>query len=364
MHDSRPPSHRHPSTDHQPSTDHRPSFDQLSPSLALSAVEEAYGLRTDGSFCAYPSYVNRVYGFKAGGGPWGEVDGEANDEAEYVAKFYRPGRWQFEAIREEHLFANELAAAEIPVVAPLADADGETLQELVIENEDQETSIAFTLYPKRGGRSFDADGPADLARMGALAGRMHLVGLRSPCRHRTVVGPGLLAMHASELLDGGVMDSDAQTAMAAVLEQAAVLVDSAFAATGPRNIRLHGDFHRGNVLDRPGEGLLAIDFDDMSYGPAMQDLWMLLPGTAADSRRELDAALEGYESFTPFDWTELSLIEPLRLLRMVHYLAWQTRQHADPGFRTHFPGWGSRGFWQQEMDDLRMQMDRMLSASI
>ena len=350
MHDSRP------SIDHHPSTDHRPSFDQLSPSLALSAVEEAYGLRTDGSFSAYPSYVNRVYGFRASGGPWDKSD----DESEYVAKFYRPGRWQFEAIREEHGFATELAAAEIPVVAPLADADGETLQELVIEDGDSETSIAFALYPKRGGRSFDADGPADLARMGALAGRMHLTGLRSACRHRTVIGPGLLKSYAAELLDGSVMDGDAETAMIGVLEQAAGLVDDAFLVAVPRNLRLHGDFHRGNVLDRPGEGLLAIDFDDMSYGPAVQDIWMLLPGTAADSRRELDAALEGYESFTPFDWTELSLIEPLRLLRMVHYLAWQARQRNDLGFRTHFPGWGSRGFWQQEMDDLRMQMDRML----
>ncbi|MGD9940117.1 MAG: serine/threonine protein kinase, partial [Clostridia bacterium] len=340
----------------------RPSFDQLSPSLALSAVEEAYGLRTDGSFCAYPSYVNRVYGFRASGGPWGIPDGTVDDEAEYVAKFYRPGRWDFEAIREEHRFATELAAAEIPVVAPLADADGETLQELVIEDESQETSIAFALYPKRGGRSFDADGPSDLARMGALAGRMHLVGLRAGCRYRTVIGPGLLERYAAELLGGEVMDSDTQTVMAGVLEQAAGLVDSAFAATAPRNIRLHGDFHRGNVLDRPGEGLLAIDFDDMSFGPAVQDLWMLLPGTAADSRRELDAALEGYESFMPFDWTALSLIEPLRLLRMVHYLAWQARQQHDLGFRNHFPGWGDRGFWQQETDDLRMQMDRMLGG--
>jgi Ser/Thr protein kinase RdoA (MazF antagonist) len=100
----------------------------------------------------------------------------------------------------------------------------------------------------------------------------------------------------------------------------------------------------------------------MSFGPAVQDLWMLLPGTAADSRRELDAALEGYESFMPFDWTALSLIEPLRLLRMMHYLAWQARQQHDLGFRNHFPGWGDRGFWQQETDDLRMQMDRMLGG--
>ena len=37
-----------------------------------------------------------------------------------VAKFYRPGRWTDAAILEEHAFVAELAAREIPVVAPLA----------------------------------------------------------------------------------------------------------------------------------------------------------------------------------------------------------------------------------------------------
>ena len=32
-------------------------------------------------------------------------------------------------------------------------------------------------------------------------------------------------------------------------------------------IRIHGDCHRGNILDRLDEGLLIIDFDDMMTGP-------------------------------------------------------------------------------------------------
>ncbi len=36
-----------------------------------------------------------------------------------VAKFYRPGRWSEAQILEEHAFAAELVAAEIPAVAPL-----------------------------------------------------------------------------------------------------------------------------------------------------------------------------------------------------------------------------------------------------
>ena len=66
------------------------------------------GFRCDGRVLALNSYENRVYQI-------GVEDGEP-----VVAKFYRPGRWSDAAIREEHAFAAELAAQEIPVVAPLS----------------------------------------------------------------------------------------------------------------------------------------------------------------------------------------------------------------------------------------------------
>ena len=36
----------------------------------------------------------------------------------------------------------------------------------------------------------------------------------------------------------------------------------------------------------------------MMIGPAVQDLWLLLPGRVNDSRRELALLLEGYEQFS------------------------------------------------------------------
>ena len=51
--------------------------------------------------------------------------------------------------------------------------------------------------------------------------------------------------------------------------------------------RIHGDCHRANILERPGEGLMMIDFDDMVMGPAVQDLWLLLP----DMRRSVGTRL-------------------------------------------------------------------------
>ena len=81
-------------------------YSELSPETVLDAIE-AVGYRCDGRVLALNSYENRVYQI-------GIEDGEP-----VVAKFYRPGRWTDAAIREEHAFAGELAAQEIPVVAPL-----------------------------------------------------------------------------------------------------------------------------------------------------------------------------------------------------------------------------------------------------
>ena len=79
---------------------------RLSPDRVIAAVE-ALGLACDGRVLALNSYENRVY----------QVGLE--DAEPVVVKFYRPGRWSLAALHEEHAFAAELAAAEVPVVAPL-----------------------------------------------------------------------------------------------------------------------------------------------------------------------------------------------------------------------------------------------------
>src|SRR5277367_7143161 len=88
-------------------------YSKLSPETVVDAIE-AVGFRCDGRVLALNSYENRVYQI-------GIEDGDP-----VVAKFYRPDRWSDASIREEHAFAAELAAAEIPVVAPLKPA-GESL---------------------------------------------------------------------------------------------------------------------------------------------------------------------------------------------------------------------------------------------
>src|SRR5208282_4216569 len=105
-------------------------YSELSPEAVLDALE-ACGFRCDGRVLALNSYENRVY----------QIGIEEGDPL--IAKFYRPGRWIDAAIREEHAFAGELAAQEIPVVAPLLQA-GESLH--------AHHGFRYAVFPRRGGR--------------------------------------------------------------------------------------------------------------------------------------------------------------------------------------------------------------------
>ena len=132
-----------------PATGH--PYDALTPDIVCKAVE-TLGLVPDGRLLALASYENRVY----------QIGIEA--AAPVIAKFYRPGRWSDAAIAEEHAFAAELAAADIPLVAPLP-VGGETLHRV--------ESFRFAIFPRRGGHWPELDNAERLARIGMLVGRLH-----------------------------------------------------------------------------------------------------------------------------------------------------------------------------------------------
>lgn len=89
---------------------------------------------------------------------------------------------------------------------------------------------------------------------------------------------------------------------------------------------------------------------------------MLLPGRLKDSLPEVNLFLEGYETFREINPSELKLIEPLRFMRMIHYLAWCARQQADGGFARVSPNWGTPAFWQTEISDIHRQHEAIIEA--
>jgi Ser/Thr protein kinase RdoA (MazF antagonist) len=291
----------------------------------------------------YPSYINRVYGIR---------DEEGR---EYVVKFYRPDRWEEAAVREEHRFLLDCAEAELPVVAPIQDVEGETLEILSVESADggADAMFPFSLFQKMGGRNFDPEADEEWSRLGALVGRLHRVAADRKAVSRSICNPELTAGFVEELLSAEVVHSELGSQFEEICGTTLERIRPLFSETPSQ--RLHGDLHRGNILDRPGTGLVLFDFDDMMVGPPVQDLWLLLPERANKSRRELSLLLESYEEFFPFDRTTLRLIEPLRFMRMVYFLAWRARQRNDFWFTSSFPDWGSKSFWVKEIEDLSDQ---------
>ena len=316
-------------------------FDSLSPSVILQAVEAFTSWNFDPTLVRYNSYINRVYGLT-----------DANDRG-WIAKFYRPGRWTDDALLEEHQFLVDCADADLPVARPWTDADGQTLGELDLGDE----PCFFALFEKKGGRGFDAEGDDDWLRLGRLLGRLHAVGRQRRFVHRPVFTvQATFERQVDELV--GTVPPDLQDEFLDLLDPARDLAD----LWGEGDLqRIHGDVHRGNILDRSGDGLLLMDFDDCAWGPPVQDLWLLLPGHRDESRREIGLLTEGYGEFSPAEALDWNLVEPLRLMRMVHFLAWCARQRGDRGFEAAFPGWGTKGFWIKEIEDLREQMGRLAS---
>ena len=99
-----------------------------------------------------------------------------------------------------------------------------------------------------------------------------------------------------------------------------------------------------------------VDFDDLTMGPAVQDLWMLLPGRDDDDWVLKEAFLRSYESVREFDRDELELVEPLRALKFVRHAAWVARRRKDPAFLKVFPEVETESYWNRELRDLQAQL--------
>jgi len=315
----------------------------LRPEKIIDAIEST-GFECDGRLLALNSYENRVY----------QVGLESGDNI--VAKFYRPHRWTDDAILEEHEFCAELADREIPVLAPL-DANGGTLH--------QHQEFRFALFECKGGRPPELDNLGLLLQLGRLIGRIHQVGELYAFEHRPVLDIQSFGYESREyLLNEGFIPEELRPAYESICTDVLTNIEACYARGGNlRNLRLHGDFHPGNVLAQ-SEQLHIVDLDDTRTGPAVQDLWMFLSGDRHEQLPQLHEILEGYTQFHPFDGQELNLIEALRSLRIMHYAAWLARRWEDPAFKTAFPWFNSRRYWDEHVLSLREQVALMQEAPL
>ncbi len=310
---------------------------------ALASV----GLHGDGRLLALSSYENRVYQV--------HLEEPHDGLPAVVAKFYRPERWSREQILEEHAFAAELMTAEVPAVGPLV-LNGQTLHDF--------GGFAFSVSPRRGGRAPELDDVEVLEWIGRFLARIHMVGATRPFGSRPALDAHSFGIEPRDwLLNHEMIPLDVQSAWEKRCDEAlAIIRETALGLRGDRGIamiRLHGDCHPGNILWTPGEGPHFVDLDDARTGPAVQDFWMLLSGDRGQRQKQLGPLVDGYELFREFDRAELSLIEPLRTLRLIHYSAWLARRWEDPIFPINFPWFGTSDYWQGQVQMLEEQIEAM-----
>ncbi|WP_336221113.1 serine/threonine protein kinase [Citrobacter amalonaticus] len=300
------------------------TFQTLHPDTIMDALFEQ-GIRVDSGLTPLNSYENRVYQF------------QDEDRQRFVVKFYRPERWSVDQILEEHQFAIELLEDDVPVAAPLA-FNGQTLL--------SHQGFHYAIFPSVGGRQFEADNIDQMEAVGRYLGRLHQIGRKHSFVYRPAMGLDEYLVEPRKLFETAELIPSGQKA--AFLKA----TDALIAAVTERwhsnfdLLRLHGDCHAGNILWR--DGPLFVDLDDSRNGPAIQDLWMLLNGDKAEQRMQLETIIEAYEEVSKFNIIEIGLIEPLRAMRLVYYLAWLMRRWNDPAFPKNFPWLTGEDYWQRQ----------------
>jgi Ser/Thr protein kinase RdoA (MazF antagonist) len=315
-------------------------FYELTPDDMIHSVELA-GFPLTGSFLQLNSYENRVFDFHLESEKLTEFHEGLKERV--IAKFYRPGRWSQECILEEHEFLQDLKDAGVPVIAPLKLNNDST----ILESE----GLFLSVFPKGWGRLPQELYEEDLKTIGRALAHVHNVGEQKIAKHRPILTAEKYGDVALNILDPWIPMSVKDRYFNAgdkILDVLDDLID-------PNDfIRIHGDCHKGNILELEGKKkklFFFMDFDDFCMGPVAQDFWMLF-SDESEKEKELGAILEGYEELRHFPKHQLALFEPLRALRVMHYSSWIGKRYDDPMFQQTFPHFKEEAYWFEEVVEL------------
>jgi Ser/Thr protein kinase RdoA (MazF antagonist) len=304
------------------------NFYSLDPNLILATAEKN-GFAVTGELIQLNSYENRVF------------DIRLEDKTSIIAKFYRPGRWSRDTLLDEHHFIRELKNESIEVAGTLLLKNNSSV--------DMVDNIYYTFFEKVRGRMIQEISVAHMKKLGRWLARLHNVGCLKRAEHRSYIGPH---------------NDDKWTQLEKMLKQVSPEVSHRYEDAAVRIfesldehlqdfdfIRLHGDLHRGNILEDSSGEFVMVDFDDMINGPEVQDFWMLMPNSDVQSP-EFTALIEAYSELREFPFEQLQLIPLLRGYRIVTYAMWIMNRWSDPSFPRLFPDYNTYSYWAEETENL------------
>ena len=215
----------------------------------------------------------------------------------------------------------------------------------------------FAIFPCRGGRIFEVDNLDQLEWMGRFLGRIHAVAAKKKFTERPTFNSEEMLQQAQQIIENSdFVPASLTLPFFTILEQVIAVASKQYQPKS--QIRLHGDCHAGNILWTDA-GPHFVDLDDCRMGPAVQDIWMMLSGDRQQQLLQLDTILTGYDEFHSFEVNQLPLIESLRTMRVVNYMAWLCKRWEDPAFPHNFPWFNTEKYWEQQILMLKEQMSAL-----
>lgn len=304
-------------------------FFNLDPHLILQSAE-ACGFVPTGEMHQLNSYENRVFEIKL------------ENQKSIIAKFFRPGRWSKKTIQDEHEFCLDLTQDGLSVGQPYFYKN-----ESVFEAQ----GIYYCFYEKVRGRMMQEILLHQFERLGSLTAQLHNTGEKKEAFNRNLFGPS--ADQKWNLLDqlDQVVAPEVRPDYMELAEHVFMTLDDQLDPS--MYLRIHGDLHRGNLLDNGQNDITIVDFDDFINGPAIQDFWMIFPDQNFTDTDEFHLFLKGYESLRHFPQEQLQLVPYLRSYRVICYAGWILNRWKDPSFPKIFPEFNTYRYWAEETDSLR-----------
>lgn len=325
-------------------------FNELSPDSILN-VAEGHGLKVTGKTLSLNSLENRVIEIELATKRETETSAEAPHQL--VIKFYRPGRWTKEQIMEEHRFLLDLAQYEIPVIAPVVIGGSSLFY-------DEKLALHYAFFPKILGRLKDEYTKEEAEQAGRLIGRIHNIGKLSSFSHRLTFSPETMIQgNLDYFRSHPAVEFETFKYYLDVYEQFLPHFKARF--ENLKLQRVHGDFHRGNII-WTSAGPYILDFDDSVTGPIEQDMWLLIPGIDSESVELRESFLDEYRTMTGTEIIQKSLFEWLRAMRTFHFNAWISRRIEDQSFTRMFPYFKQQSYWDQQYLDARQSLPSLLES--
>jgi Ser/Thr protein kinase RdoA (MazF antagonist) len=278
----------------------------------------------------FESAENRVFGF-----------------GDRIIKFYRPGRWSIEAIREEVEFLKDLAEANLATSRVLGD----------VKTYKGIHYLEFAMVKAPFNESPEILNEENVKDMAHLMAKIHEVGAKRITKHRPEFDPGGMAYGCFEVIkQAGYLPKDLEKSYESILKN---LINRLEEFKGIPVQRIHADSSVGNIVWSSGKPIF-LDFDDFQLAPKAMDLRLLSSSWRLDSlpenmdnieRRSIqqELVLKYYREVSDFPQSWEKIFSLLSAYRDIQFDAWFSSHWDEPGFAKNYEDDDiSKSIWWKE----------------